>query len=220
MRVTFPINGNGSGTTTHAPESRAAPSRTPAFAVNLIRKDATPLRVRQTMVWAGAGWVGLNLALLATMTGAGMQAIRERVDLQARMPGATPSATAAAQEMAALHAQAQQRLAQLGSALAVQRQEFPLGGKLAALTRTLPARTWLTELAADRSGRTVRVRASYLIDPEKPYDLPTTAWVAALKADPVFADGLTRLEPGASSRQAQGRADLFAFELVGEWNPS
>ena len=63
------------------------------------------------------------------------------------------------------------------------------------------------------------VHAVYLIDPNRPYELPAKEWIEALRTDPRFREGLTRLELGSSSRTAQGRAELFAFELVAQWQP-
>ena len=92
-----------------------------------------------------------------------------------------------------------------------------MAAKLSGLTRTLPPRTWLTNLSGDRSGRTMTIQAAYLINPDAPYDLPTKAWLAALRDDPGFREGLTRLEMGQSSRKRVGDAELFHFDLEAAW---
>ena len=124
------------------------------------------------------------------------------------------------QEMETLRERAADNLVQLNAIIAQERQRFPAGEKLAALTRTLPARTWLTNLSGDRAGRTLKIKAVYLINPDAPYDLPTKAWLAALKEDAHFREGLTRLDVGQSSRKRVGDAELFSFELVAAWQPS
>jgi Tfp pilus assembly protein PilN len=97
-------------------------------------------------------------------------------------------------------------------------QRFPVGGKLAALSRTLPARTWITGLSGSREGRKLTVSAAYLVDADKPYELPTKSWIEALKADPRFSGGLKRLDLGSTSRKTQGTSELLAFDLIAEWS--
>ena len=122
--------------------------------------------------------------------------------------------------METLRERAAENVAKLNAIIAQEQQRFPIGEKLAALTRTLPARTWLTRLSGDRDGRTLTIQAVYLIHSDAPYDLPTKAWLAALKEDAHFREGLTRLEVGQSSRKRVGDAELFSFELVAAWQPS
>ena len=213
MRLSSVLTRNG--TSSVADSGRAIPASTgkEVFALNLIRTQDAPTPITRALAWAGIAWVAANVAVVVALTAAGTRAIRERVALQIGAPAAPPSTDA----LASLHAQALARLHDLTTALAAQRHEFPLGGKLAAVTRTLPARTWLTELIADRPSRVVRIRARYWIDPERSYEAPTAGWIDALKADPQFAAGLKRLEPGPSSRESQGGAEVLAFELIAEW---
>ena len=132
---------------------------------------------------------------------------------------ASAAEPASRQAMADLQAQAAIETTELTAMNAQLATRFPVGAKLAALTTTLPARTWLTGLEAKRDASTLTIRAAYFIDPEHPYELPTTRWIQALKADPTFGRGLKRLDLQNSSRQTQKRAELFAFTLLAEWAP-
>ena len=116
-----------------------------------------------------------------------------------------------------MQTQAAQDLSQLNVATTMQMQKFPVGGKLAALVKTLPARTWMTALSGDREGRKMRVEATYLINPESPYEFPTKKWIEALKADPSFRYRLKRVDLGNSSQKVQGKVELFSFDLTAEW---
>ena len=72
-------------------------------------------------------------------------------------------------------------------------------------------------LSGSREDRTLTIHAMYLVDPEAPYALPANGWMEALTADPHFGQGLKRLELSASSRESKGRATLYAFTLIAEW---
>jgi hypothetical protein len=215
MRIASVLSENGHKTNGAPAKAIAAPASgaEAVFRVNFVRGQTTPRQLRAGLLLASAVWIGLNTVALIGLTGSGMQAIQERFSL-----GAATTSREAVREMAVLYSEGQQRVADLNAHLALRRQELPLGGKLAALTRTLPARVWVTELAAGRKDRTLRLRAAYLLDDDRPSELPAGPWIAALKADPAFAAGLTRLDLGASSRQTQGRAELFTFELLAEWS--
>ena len=214
MRIANVLSENGHKTHGAPAKAAVAPASgaEAVFRVNFVRGATTPRTVRAGLLLASAVWIGLNAVALIALTGSGTQAIQERFSL-----GAATTSREAVQEMSVLYSQGQQRVTDLTAQLALRRQELPLGGKLAALKRTLPARVWVTELSAGRTERTLRLRAAYLLDDDSPSELPTGPWIAALKADPAFAAGLTRLDLGASSRQTQGRAELFTFELIAEW---
>ena len=195
-------------------------SQTEVFSINFLRHETLPLSVRRTLVSLAVVYlviqIGVATALVATALTYGRERHRMQRHLAYQSP-TSPSVKSLRREMQAVHAAATEELAQLNAFLAMQRQHFLVGGKLAALTRTLPPRTWITGLSGHRAQRALTIQATYLVDPDDPYALPTKAWLEALQADPVFSQGLTRLELGDSSRKTQGRADLFTFELVGAW---
>jgi Tfp pilus assembly protein PilN len=190
------------------------------FSINFIRHEVIPPQVQRKLLTAGAGWLLLNVIVLTwlvvAMAGAVAQSqvLRLRVTKQMASAG---TADRAAQEMSTLRQHALENTAKLQAVIAMEQQRFPVGEKLAGLTKTLPPRTWLTNLSGDRSGRTMTIQAAYLINPASPYDLPTKGWLAALKEDPSFGQGLTRLEMGQSSRKRVGEAELFLFDLEAAW---
>ena len=116
-----------------------------------------------------------------------------------------------------LRAKALEDAAQFQTAIALKRQQVPVAGKLAGLTKTLPARVWVTQLSGNQGGRSVTLQGACLIDPDAPYEVPIKKWMAALKADPQFGSGLRSLNLESSSRKAQGKAQLLVFELSAEW---
>ena len=206
-----------------APLSRgpSAPQE-PVFSINFIRGETVSLRVRRLLTSLALGYLIANLLLLAGLLGTALHARTQRQRLAQVLSSPTPSTRvvhAGEDDMERLSRRAQADLAELGAIVAQRKLGFPVGGKLAALTKTLPARTWLTGISGTRAERRITVQATYLIDPERPYELPIKAWMGALRDDLAFRDGLTRLELSASSRKTQGRAELALFELVAEWQP-
>ena len=193
------------------------------FSINFIRHTTVPRAVRRALVYVALGYLVVNVAVMIGLLGAAGRSRAEWRALQATLKGQAASSaevSAMKQEMATLHDRADGDLAQLNAFLALQQQRFPVGAKLSSLSKTVPARTWITGLSASREARTLTVQASYLIDAKKPYDLPTKEWIAELKADPDFRQGLKRLDLGSSSRKIQGNAELFVFELIAEWGSS
>jgi Tfp pilus assembly protein PilN len=192
------------------------------FSINFVRHETVPLRIRRTVISVALGSCLVNASIMVGLIGMALHARQQWQQVQAKVQRQMPSAveiSATTQEMETLHERAIQDLTDLNAAISLHSQRFPIGGKLAALTKTLPARTWITGLSGNRENRTVTIQAIYLIDLENPYDLPTKEWIEALKADPHFRQGLTRLDLGTSSRTTEGRAKLFSFELVAEWEP-
>lgn len=195
----------------------------PAFSINFIRGETVSLRVRRLLMSLALVYLAAHLLLLAGLLWTAFHAHlqRQRLVLQV-LSGAAPlprTARAVQEEMEMRHRRAEADLAQLGALVAQQQLRFPVGGKLAALSKTLPARTWITGIAGTRERRTIAVQATYLIDPERPYELPIKTWLEALRNDPAFRQGLTRLDLGTSSRKTQGSAELVLFELLAEWQP-
>ena len=190
------------------------------FSINFLRHDTLSSQVRSALLAGGIGWLGLNALVLAgllVMMGvAFQQSLALKQDVKAQMTSAA-TVSGASEEMDALRERASENLARLNTVIAQEAQRFPVGAKLSGLTRTLPPRTWLTNLSGDRSGRTMKIQAAYLINPDAPYDLPTKGWLAALRDDSGFREGLTRLEMGQSSRKRVGDAELFLFDLEAAW---
>ena len=190
--------------------------------INLIRHQNLPRYVQRSLTWVALGALLVNVAIAAGLGGVAYRTRAQGHRLQTQLQGRMASADAAStlkQEMLTLRDRAHEDVTQLNAMIALQQARFPVGGRLAGLTNTLPPRTWITGLAADREKRTLTITASYLIDTERPFDLPTKAWLAALQANTQFSRGLKRVELGESSRKLQGSAELFCFSLVAEWKP-
>lgn len=203
------------------PSTQALGQAPEAFSINFARHTLFSPRVRLGLAFLTAGYLlagavcGCFLVGLTVWTGVDAARLQQRVgsDVQSE------AGQASRQAMVDLQAQAAFDATQLNAVSAQLTPRFPVAAKLAALTVTLPARTWVTGLAANRTTRTLTIQAAYLIDPEHPYELPATPWIQALKADPQFGAGLKRLDLQGSSRTTQGRSELFLFTLSAEWTP-
>jgi hypothetical protein len=100
----------------------------------------------------------------------------------------------------------------------LQAERFPAAAKLAGITRTLPARTWMTEIQVSRDERRLLIHAAFLMDPKRPYELPVSAWIEALKKDPQFGAGLKQIEMTEGSNATRVKAELYLFKIRAEWN--
>ena len=192
-----------------------------AFGINFARGRTLPASVRRALAWLALAYVLANLVIGCALLGLTVLSFTEAQRVR-QLAGASLNPAAqrvAQQEMADLQAQAGLQATQLNAIIERLARRLPAAGKLAVLASTLPARTWITGLDAKREGHTLTIKATYLIDPEHPYELPTTAWVGALKSDARFGQGLKRLELQNSSRKTVGRAELFEFTLAAEWGP-
>ena len=189
------------------------------FSINFSRRATFSPRLRRTLASLAAGYLFASAVCVCLLLGAAVWLNLDARRLQGRLGNTGTSATeqASRQTMADLQAQAMLQTNGLTAMNAQLATRFPVGAKLAALTTTLPARTWVTGLEARRDVHTLTIKAAYFIDPEHPYDLPTTRWIEALKADPAFGRGLKRLDLQGSSRETRGRAELFVFTLSAEW---
>ena len=188
----------------------AQPMAGPIFTINFIRRYAVAPRLRSALVWLGLAYLAANIVVALWLIGSAVALMAQR----ASAPAAPGAVTAEAQP---LYDQAQIDVNRLNGIIGRETARFRVGGKLAALTATLPARTWMTGISSDRDKRTLTIAAAYLIDPQRPYELPTTAWLESLKSDARFSRDLKRLEVVSSSRTTHGRAELFVFELAAEW---
>ena len=190
-----------------------------AFSINFARHTLLSPRLRRALVSLTAGYLLTGAVCGCLLLGLTLWTHLDARRLQQRLghTGTPAAEQASRQAMADLRAQAGLQTTQLHAMSAQLAMRFPVGAKLAALTTTLPARTWVTGLEAKRDAHTLTIHAAYLIDPEHPYELPTTRWIETLKADPAFGHGLKRLDLQGSSRKTQGRAELFVFTLSAEW---
>jgi len=196
------------------------PNSTVVFSINFLRHDIVPLRIRRALIFVALGYLAANIFFLGVLLSIAASSRAEWKKVQAGLQGELSSSSELAalkQEMALMQQNAVKELEQLSPMIERKREEFPFGGRLAAIAKTLPARTWITGLSGDREGRRVSVQAIYLVNPENPYDNPTKKWIESLKADPAFRERLKRCDLGASSQKMQGKAEIYSFELAAEW---
>lgn len=92
-----------------------------------------------------------------------------------------------------------------------------IGPRLAAIVRTLPPRTWITEIASPSNSSSILIKASYLLDPKDPNEVSAQEWIVSLRGENLFAKGLRRLEIKNSVDVSQGKSQLNSFELSAEW---
>lgn len=205
---------------TAALQNRRAGSRPgTVFSINFIRGQSLSLRLRRRVVTFLISVVAVNLLVLAGLLIAGAGLSREGRALERQSAAPAGHAGQAGIEMSALVRDANASLAELRAIAAAQRERFLVGGRVAAIVKTLPAGTWITQLHGERKARSIDIAAVYLIDPAAPQLLPAKAWIDTLKADPVFSQGLKRLELGTTTRKRQDDAELYSFGLTVEWEP-
>ena len=195
-------------------------SRGEIFSINFIRRDFIPLSIRRIAISLVGGYLGINLLVMIGLLGAALWSYSSQAFLQAKFQDRIQDSiwlSKVKQDMEIMQEQATHDTHQMNAIMTLKKQRFPFTGKLAALAETLPARTWIRLLSADQEEKSLKIEAVYLVDPEQPYTLPVKEWVEALKNQPRFAQGLKRLDLVTSSRQTQGKSDLFSFELLAEW---
>jgi len=190
------------------------------FAINFIRRRFIPQQTRSRLVYTGLGYLALHglvlIVFLLVATVSWVQSGRLRRHLSANGILAANGANTM-QDIGMLQMWAQEDVARLNRITELQHERLPIAGKLAALARTIPPRTWITRASGSREHGTISVEAVYLNDPDAPYHLPMKEWIEALQADPAFQDGLEALDFENVSRKTQGVAEVFLFELVGAW---
>ena len=190
------------------------------FSINFLRHEIIPLSIRRALVFMALAYLAANILFLGYLGSIAVTSRAEWKKVQAGLQGEVPSAAALTDlkgEMAMMQDNAAKELGELNRIITRKREEFPFGGKLGTLAKTLPARTWITGISGDRESRRLTVQAAYLVNPENPYDHPTKKWIESLKADPSFSRRLKRCDLGASSQKLQGKAEVYSFELVSEW---
>ena len=190
------------------------------FSINFIRASRVPISLRRMAAYGTLGYLLLNFSLsgvfVATSVFSSLEA--DRLSRKGLVSAVSwNSGETATQETEALYEQALTTLNQLNLSVKQAGRRFPWAEKLEGLLRTLPGRTWILSLSGAREERVLSLEALYLIDSEKPYELPTKTWIQALKSDPDFGQGLKRIELVNSFRKTQGSAELFSFVLLMEW---
>lgn len=190
------------------------------FAINFIRRENRPAGVRLASAYAVIGYLTastlLAIWLIVASTGFLVQSNRLQANLHGRLPN--PAALDLfKQEMKDLDHQMVSKLAQFNTISNLKKQRFLVGGKLAALEKTLPAKTWVMQISGQRSGRSIDLQAAYLLDSGTSYTVPANKWVQALRSEPLFNQGLKAVESSSSSRKRQGDSELLLFNLSADW---
>lgn len=190
------------------------------FAINFLRGHLMPLRFRRILVYGALAYLLVHFFFLLFLIQSAFSSRAEWQKLQSGLGkdfSSSRELNTLREEMNLMHVQAVKELSEWNRLIAIQKEQFPFGGRLAALTRTIPTRTWITGISGDREARRMTVQACYLVNPASPYEHPTKKWVESLKTDPSFSHRLKRLDLGTSSQKMQGKVELFTFELVSEW---
>lgn len=192
------------------------------FSINFIRGEFWHSALKRIAVYVGFAYLTVNAVVLIWFLTSSLVSFTQRSALQMKFQDKVVSSGFSSDSFRAdldlLYTAAAKDLKELNSIVTIKKRRFLTSGKLAALAETLPARTWVNRIFSTRDRRTLKIEANYLIDLEKPNDLPVRGWMEALKADPRFNQGLKKFDMGASSRKTEGgNAELFAFELLAEW---
>lgn len=198
------------------------PVRGEVFSINFIRRETFSRRARRRLVWAAVGYLMAHAIVMCLLVGSALYAGVHAESLKAQVRQHLPSGVetkGVQQQLNVLSQRASEELAGLNTRIARQRERFAVGSKLAVLTKTLPPRTWITNLSGGRKDRTLTLQVVYLVNPDAPRELPIKGWVDTLKADPVFRQGLKGIDVGSSSRKRQGKAELLSFQLTIQWQP-
>lgn len=197
-------------------------SSTAVFSINFIRNEFLSLRTRRILVYAALGYLALNIFWAVGLIGQAFYLNAKAANIGRQIGNVAPSAVfqkETTSEMETLYDRAIQDLGRVKTVNNFMKRRFLNTAKWDAVTQTLPARTWISEISGDRETRTLNIHAMYLVDPAQPYELPTKNWMQVLRADPRFSRGLKRLELGSSFQKTQGAAELFSFEWIAEWEP-
>ncbi len=198
----------------------SSPGTQQTFSINFIKQKTVPLKFRRAAALAAVFYLALNGILAAGFLGSGAAASLQSLGLKnklSKLAAGPITADSLEQDMEPFYSHAAQSLDGLNRVIASGHQRFPVGGKIAAVVKTLPNRTWITSFSSKHPERTLRLEALYLVDPKAPNKLPLKTWERALRADAVFSQGLKKLSLGQTSSVKQGKADCVRFDLVAEW---
>ena len=188
------------------------------FFINFKRREVLPSQVRRVAAYVALGFLAIQGVIAFGLLSGSFLAFAHGQYLESQLRRKMPASSGSfAQEMKVQQHHATENLSRLNAAIALEEGQFPVAGKLAALAKTLPDRTWITGLSENRAKRSITVKVRTLVDLAKPNLLPANAWMQALKADPQFAQGLRRIALSPSSRGKQGDVEVADFELTAEW---
>ncbi len=191
------------------------------FSINLVRRQAALLPMRKIGLYVVIGYLALQLLWAVTLAATGLHDFGKHLGLKHQLEGRETDAAAASlleSEVDMIHINVLSHIAQYHQILALEKSRFPMAGKWAALAETLPARTWIKQLAGNRERRLLQIRAVYFVDPEKPFEPPVKIWMEALKGDPRFGTNLKRLDLETSERsELSSNVSLYTFDLTAEW---
>lgn len=190
------------------------------FAVNLIRAQVPPAWIRRSLASAVVAVSAFNAFLCLWLVGSSLVFLIQSSRLQGKFQGqlSAPGSLQALKDQAlALTEQGEIDRAQISAALNLQRQHFPVSSKLAVLAKTLPPRIWISQVSGERADRSMDIQAVYLVAPSSPERLPAKQWIEAVRADPVFRNGLKSADLKSANRKSQRSGDLFFFEVAAEW---
>ncbi len=199
-----------------------APAEKGIFTANLIRSDFALFTVKRFLRFAVMIYLGVQvlLTIIFVLVVLNAQFARRQIEhsFQKQFGDASPGKQAQL-EIDQLHGEISNALERTKFLLSLQENRFIISDKLAGLTRTLPARTWITQLnSGSSSAKTISIQAMYAVDETNPYQLPTNDWMNALKKDPDFGRKLKRIDLIRSSQETKGNIELYSFALEAEWS--
>ncbi len=192
------------------------------FSINFIRKPFLPLHIKQLIVCLVVVYFAVQTLILLSMLSTASITNFKSNRLEKLIIKQSPSSSREGikTEMNELKNELSNCLSQLNAFIKIEEEQFQVADKLAALSRTLPRRTWLTDLEGDQSTRTLKMKAVYLVNPKnKSQQAVTQEWFNAFRADPDFGDGIKHIELQKFSEKRQGSANLNMFEIFAEWQP-
>ena len=190
------------------------------FSINFIRKELHYLRVSRILAYVAFISLAVNAVILVLMIAMSYynhsksssleDALKNQVSSKTDLKNLVP-------ELELIKKQASDNLRRMNSIITLQKNKFATAEKLAGLSRTLPPATWITHLDTDRSARTIAIQATYIVEPNHPYQVPIKQWIEALKADPGFGRDLKNIELKQSSQKMQEQVEVCIFELLAQW---
>lgn len=203
-------------------EANLHQTKSEVFAINFIRREFLPSSIKRLLAYFVFGYLGMSIITAAILILMAFGAHFKYHHIQTLLKR---NALSGAQvedleaEMKVLGTQIASSLGQLNSLNTIQQGRFLIADKLAGLTRTVPARTWITAMRGDANQAQMAIEAIFLVDSANPYQLPAKQWIELLKKDPDFGRNLKHLELKKSSQRTQGKIELYVFELLVEWQP-
>ncbi len=190
------------------------------FAINLIRSRSFFHLNRRVLSFLTLGYFIaqglLFLGLVFWGLGLGVKTFQLDQSFRRAFP-LSVSGTEFQTQLNQLSQRARASLAELKTAVAIEKDKFRIAGKLAGIARTIPVRTWVSSIRLDASERSMNIEAGFLVDPADPDRLPVKGWIDALAKDPGFGPWLKKIEQIHSSENQKGQAEICLFEIQAGW---